>query len=147
MADKLAGGFSRKASMENNSQQVLTAFQQQVKQALMAIGVTAEGYAKENCPVDTGRLRNSITWAVEGAQGAANTNKHKDGPKDAQPEDYAKRGEPEKNTVVIGTNVEYAPAQEFFDMAHKVGRAHFLRDAATMHGDDYKKLAEAALKD
>lgn len=139
--------YSIKVDFIDNSQKILTAFQKQVKQALLAIGSTAERHAKENCPVDTGRLRNSITWAVEGAQGKPNTNKHPDGKTNAEPADYKKHGEPEKNTVVIGTNVEYAPAQEFFDMAHKVGRAHFLRDAATMHGDDYKKLAEAALKD
>lgn len=49
---------------------------------LEAIGLTAEGHAKEICPVDTGRLRNSISHAVEG------------------------------DTAYIGTNVEYAEAVE-----------------------------------
>ena len=34
--------------------------------ALEAIGITAEGYAKKLTPVDTGRLRNSISHAVSG---------------------------------------------------------------------------------
>lgn len=51
--------------------------------ALEAVGLQAEGYAKLVCPVDTGRLRNSISHAVEG------------------------------NTAYIGTNVEYAPYVEF----------------------------------
>ena len=45
---------------------------------LEAVGLTAERYAKALCPVATGRLRNSISHAVEG------------------------------DSVYIGTNVEYA---------------------------------------
>lgn len=52
--------------------------------ALEKIGQTAEGYAKKACPVDTGRLRNSITHVIV----------------------------PEENAVYIGTNVEYAEAVE-----------------------------------
>lgn len=50
---------------------------------LEVIGLEAEGYAKDGCPVDTGRLRNSITHATE------------------------------DNSVYIGTNVEYAEWNEF----------------------------------
>ena len=51
--------------------------------ALEIIGGKAEGYAKKLCPVDTGRLRNSITH-----------------------QQY------DESTEVIGTNVEYAPYVE-----------------------------------
>ena len=51
--------------------------------ALEIIGGKAESYAKKGCPVDTGRLRNSIT--------------------------HAQRDE---NTEVIGTNVDYGPHVE-----------------------------------
>lgn len=51
--------------------------------ALEIIGGKAESYAKKLCPVDTGRLRNSITHAQF-----------------------------DENTEVIGTNVEYAPYVE-----------------------------------
>ena len=51
--------------------------------ALEIIGGKAEGYAKRDCPVDTGRLRNSITHARL-----------------------------DENTEVIGSNVEYAPPVE-----------------------------------
>ena len=51
-----------------------------VARALDAVGMAAEGHAKAKCPVDTGRLRNSITHARAGAM-----------------------------SEVIGTNVEYAP--------------------------------------
>lgn len=85
--------------------------------ALDLIGQKAEGYAKDDCPVDTGRLRNSISNKVDG------------------------------NDVYIGTNVEYAPYVEFGDkMHHENGKAHFLRDAATTHGTEYKAIAELVLK-
>lgn len=51
--------------------------------ALEVIGGTAEGYAKQLCPVDTGNLRNSITHQMRG-----------------------------ENTVAVGTNVHYAPFVE-----------------------------------
>lgn len=100
----------------NNKDSVLSAFREQIAKGLDAIGSTAEGYAKDNCPVDTGRLRNSIANAVV------------------------------DNEVQIGTNVEYAAIQEFFDMRHKTGQAHFLRDAATTHGNEYRAIMEAALR-
>ena len=66
----------------DNSKEVLAAFESQKKRGLMAIGEAAVGHAKEDTPVDTGRLRNSEDYAVE------------------------------ENDVYIGTNVEYAPVQE-----------------------------------
>lgn len=49
-----------------------------IERALESVGITAEAYAKLNCPVDTGRLRSSITHVVD------------------------------DKAVYIGTNVEYA---------------------------------------
>lgn len=86
-------------------------------EALKAIGMECEGYAKANCPVDTGRLRNSITHEVKLADRA----------------------------VYVGTNVEYAERQEFGDYHHKVGKKHYLRDAAADHADHYKEILKAAL--
>jgi len=53
-------------TVKDYSKQVMAAMVFPVNRALEIIGLTAEKYAKENCPVDTGRLRNSITHAVEG---------------------------------------------------------------------------------
>lgn len=107
-----------KIEITDNSDEIKMQFLAQIPGALEAIGGQAEAYAKEECPVDTGRLRNSISHDVD----------------------------EERKIAYIGTNVEYAPAVEFTDMSHKVGKAHFLRDAATTHGEDYKKIVEAALK-
>ena len=104
-------------TVKDNTKIFIDAKNANVAAALEAIGLTAERHAKENCPVDTGRLRNSISHAVDG------------------------------NDAYIGTNVEYAVYVETNDSSHhNTGKAHFLRDAATTHGDEYKRIAEAQLK-
>ena len=67
-----------KVDYKDNSEQVLSAMEKGIKNGLEAIGLTAETYAKKATPVDTGRLRNSISH------------------------------ETDKEAVYIGTNVEYA---------------------------------------
>lgn len=59
----------------------LEQFNAAVLRGLEACGMTAETYAKQGCPVDTGRLRNSIAHAVVEGEKAA----------------------------YIGSNVQYAP--------------------------------------
>lgn len=65
----------------SNLGEVLKGSQEAIERAAEIIGGMAESYAKELCPVDTGNLRNSITHTTED----------------------------EGHTVVIGSNVEYAP--------------------------------------
>lgn len=67
---------------KDNTKEVLSALDKAVERGLEAIGLTAEGHAKKETPVDTGRLRNSIGHAVE------------------------------DKAAYIGTNVEYAPYVE-----------------------------------
>ena len=50
---------------KDNTDEVLSALERAKKRGLEAIGLTAEGDAKRDTPVDTGRLRNSIAHAVE----------------------------------------------------------------------------------
>lgn len=68
--------------LKDNSEEVKSAMESALARALEKIGLVAEGYAKRLCPVDTGRLRNSITHADDG------------------------------EAEYIGTNVEYAPYVE-----------------------------------
>lgn len=63
--------------------EVIEAKNEAIARALETIGLVAERYAKEKAPVDTGRLRNSISHQVD------------------------------DETVYVGTNVEYAPFLEF----------------------------------
>lgn len=51
---------------EDNSPEVLEALKNAVERGLMAVGETAVGYAQDECPVDTGRLRGSIGYEVDG---------------------------------------------------------------------------------
>lgn len=66
-------------TITDNSGEVLRELNKRIPIALEAVGITAEGFAKRSTPVDTGRLRNSISHTVVG------------------------------NDVYIGTNVEYGP--------------------------------------
>ena len=71
-----------KVDYKDNSKQILSALEKGIKNGLEAIGLTAETYAKKATPVDTGRLRNSISHSVDG------------------------------ESAYIGSNVEYAPYVE-----------------------------------
>lgn len=61
-------------TIDSNADEVREALHEQVEQALIAIGMTAETYAKEGCPVDTGRLRNSISHDVDDEAAYIGTN-------------------------------------------------------------------------
>lgn len=65
-------------TITDNTGLVREALAEAMENALTAIGSTAERYAKEETPVDLGRLRDSMTHVVQG------------------------------DSVYIGTNVEYA---------------------------------------
>lgn len=73
-----AGDLDIVLRAEDHSQEIVEAMQTAIARALYKIGLVAEGFAKKLCPVDTGRLRNSITFDMDGT------------------------------SVYIGTNVEYA---------------------------------------
>lgn len=45
-----------------------------IQRALERIGMQAEGYAKDLCPVDTGHLRNSITYTTDDKAAYIGTN-------------------------------------------------------------------------
>lgn len=55
----------------DNSPKVLEELEDAVMRALEKCGLTAEGYAKKLCPVDTGNLRNSISHSVDKEEKAA----------------------------------------------------------------------------
>ena len=58
----------------NNTDIILEEFREQIDVALETIGLVAEGYAKRLCPVDTGRLRNSITHTTDDEAAYIGTN-------------------------------------------------------------------------
>lgn len=121
--------------------EVLKDMKTQCEKALIGIGEKAEGYAKDECPVDSGRLRNSITYATSTFHSHGNDR----GGESASSKDTGTKATPPEYTVYIGTNVEYAVYVEYGDQNHKVGKKHFLRDAMANHGDHYKEILRAAL--
>ena len=67
---------------KDNTDEVLSKLAAAKARGLEAVGLVAEGHAKKITPVDTGRLRNSISHATD------------------------------DDAAYIGTNVEYAPYVE-----------------------------------
>ena len=97
----------------------LTAEGKAKRRALEIIGGKAESYAKRLCPVDTGRLRNSITHQQF-----------------------------DDDTEVVGTNVEYAPYVELGHHTSSGGNVPpkpFLRPAAEGHTAEYKNIIKVEM--
>lgn len=100
---------------QNNKQQILDEFDEAIMKALITCGGTAESYAKNNLrdshAIDTGLLRNSVTWAIDGEMPNIQSYVADKGEGMGQYEGTApKMSDP---TVFVGTNVEYAPYIEF----------------------------------
>ena len=51
---------------QDNRAQFLAELERKKRAYLVAVGKMAEGYAKAGAPVDTGRLRASITYKIDG---------------------------------------------------------------------------------
>ena len=118
-----------------------------IRRGLRAIGMAAETYAKENCPVDTGYARNSITHALSGESAAVSSYKADAGKNGEPPKTGEYRGtlgEIDDNYVAIGSNVEYFPFIE--EGARGRQALHVLRKAATDHKDEYKQLLTDSIK-
>lgn len=134
--------FNSIVSCEDHTKEIVEALGTAMVRGLEKCGLVAEGYAKKLCPVDTGRLRNSITFDIS----------------------------EDENAVYIGTNVEYAVYVETGTGKHADGgggrptkwvykdangeihytggdRAKpFLRPAVAAHAATYRKIMEAEMK-
>ena len=126
---------------KDNSKEYKDLLNQAIRRGLRTIGMRAETHAKENCPVDTGYARNSITFALSG-ETAAISSYEADRGKNGEPPKTGKysgtMGDTEDKYVVIGSNVEYFPFIE--EGARGREARHTLRKAATDHKDEYKQL-------
>ena len=98
---------------EDNTEQIIEAMGDAVVAALVEIGMSCERFAKKTCPVDTGRLRNSITWQLAA----------------------------DENAVYVGTNVEYAFSVHEGTGSNKgKGPRPFLKNAAANHKKYYDDI-------
>lgn len=141
--------MAKNIEYRDHTEEVLSALEAAIKRGNEAIGMTAEGHAKKKITaagaVDTGRLRNSITYALAGEEAHVKSYKANKGGKDRETYTYDGTAEGKKGSgVYIGTNVEYAVFVE--NGAQGRTAVHFLQDAATGHTDQYKKLMEDSMK-
>lgn len=102
--------------MVNNKIEVEASMQDAVLACLEAIGEDAADTAAQFAPVDTGRLKNSITSAVV----------------------------PSEMAAYIGTNVEYAIYQELGTSRGIAGK-HFIQFGATAHTSEYENILKTIL--
>ena len=102
--------------VQDNTHQVTEGISQAILTALEAIGIEATSDSADICPVDTGRLRNSITHAVES----------------------------DEKYVAVGTNVEYALYVHEGTRYHE--GQHFLTDAVQRNSGKYRRILESSLK-
>lgn len=126
----------------DNSDAVLQEMDDRVHIALREVGREAEGIAKQLVTdakaVDTGRLRNSITFATDDHYGSYN---YTDDLHNAFTE---ASNQPHKGTVYIGTNVEYAPFIEYGH--HSYAGVHFLKNAAGNYAERYRKIIDTIMR-
>lgn len=95
--------------------EVIEAKNDAIARALEAIGIQAEGDVAELAPVDTGRLRDSITHETHA----------------------------EEESVYVGTNVEYAAYQEYG--TSRMRAHPFLKPGIMNNLETYKEIAEKYL--
>lgn len=115
--------------------------QETIDKILWMMGAKAEGFAKDETPVDTGRLRNSITFVTKAEEGKVVNYTDDKG----NEYNYTVGAGLEENSVAIGTNVEYAKDVEI-GTGGRAGK-HMLEKAVSQHDDVYRKIIELALQE
>ena len=149
--------------VDSNKEELLALLNQIAEKVLTDWGQTAERYAKDKVPVDTGRLKNSITWAL-GGKGAAITEyrgssthgsnpstvrrgivgKPAPKPHEGHYSGTAPKDTETKRSVYVGTNVKYAQYVEL-GTSRNEGPRPFLRPAITDHISEYTDILKEHL--
>lgn len=132
-----------------------------ITKALTMVGMQAENYAKlelENDParIDTGLLRNSITWALGGESPQISSysgdrpSKYKNNaqiPSGSYSGNAPADGD-NKRTVYVGTNVDhavYVHEGATLPSGKKIAPNHFLRNGCERNTDEFQRMMEDAL--
>jgi len=105
--------------------------------ALVSGGLLIANKAKELSPIETGTLRRSIHV---GGHTALTSDFEQGNP------EYSDLGEREPKTVVVGTNVEYAPYQEY-GTSRGVPAHPYMKPAMDIERDNVLKEVAAAFGD
>ena len=143
----MSDGLKFSIRVQNNSQLVLEEFEKAVERALYAIGVKAvegsvdaiSGRYDIDPAVDTGRLRASISFITPAQKGGSGQPK----PANAQAGDEL-TGTAEQNTVVVGSNVEYA--EHVHNGTSKMAGRPFLREGIDKTKNQMQEQAEKIFK-
>lgn len=144
--------MSNDVKITDNTDELLAGLLLKEEKALVTVGMEAEGDAKieiESSPrrVDTGRLRNSITWAIK--------SKHSDpqyiggdGADEVDPDSGVREDQvPDDKSVIIGTNVEYAAKIHEGDAKEGLDPNRFLRNAVENNAQKYREIIDDTLKE
>lgn len=133
------------AEMKDNSAKVKAEIMRKARRAMRIVGMKAESYAKALSPVDTGLLRNSITFALGGGKTSTQIYTSDSGDISGSYEMEAPADSDSEITLYVGTNVHYAPYQE---LGHNtvngkfVQPQAFLRPAMENHKDEYERIIQ-----
>lgn len=130
-----------KITLEDHSAEVYKELEAACQRALEKCGLVAEGHAKKMCPVDTGNLRNSITHTVtDSGERAA----------------YVGTNSEYGVYVECGTGVYYPGGRQTpwvyqdakgdWHLTHGQRAKPFIKPAVAEHGEQYRKIIEAELK-
>lgn len=124
----------------DNSKKFIEAMQKAALRALEKCGLTAEGYAKALCPVDTGNLRNSITHQIDEAEPAAYI---------GSALEYAPYSELGTGIYYPGgrpTPWLYQDAKGNWHLTHGQRAQPYLKPAVADHVGTYRSIIESELK-
>ena len=143
----MSEGMRFTVRVQDNSKLVLEDLGEATERALYAIGVKAvegsvdaiSGRYDIKPAVDTGRLRASISFITPTDKGGSGQPK----PANAQAGDEL-TGTSEKNTVVVGSNVEYA--EKVHNGDSKMAARPFLREGIDKTRDQMQEQAEKIFK-
>lgn len=140
-------GFSVKIK-DDETKKIIKELGEAVDLALEECGSEAEGYAKMKCPVDTGLLHNSITYALHGKM--ANIKEYTaDEPDESgniKSGKYSGNADDDELCVYIGTNLEYGGYVEMGSSGRLEPRP-FLKPAIEEHKEKYQKIFEKHMKE
>lgn len=134
-------GIGVSVKMENNVKEVLKVEEEKKAKILYAIGLKWQSICSKIITqrkiVDTGRLRGSLTFITAREVGSPiNT------VTENKSSDFLKGSSGDEDTLIVGSNVEYARKQEF---ENKKGA--FLRPSVLDYKQDYKDIAEQIWKE
>lgn len=123
---------------KDNTKKIQKEVEQAIKKALVEVGEKCTDYAVDLAPHDTGLLRNSITYALDG-EASAKGSYHADEGDGSGAYSGTVPKESKNHCVYVGTNVEYAPYQEFGTVKMKEANP-FIKPAVANHQDVYQRI-------